>query len=162
MTEVDLSPRHDDVPAGGGRKRIRNWAVVGTIVAVLGFVLFQALTSASVYYYNVDEAVAQRADLADGTFRIQGTVVSEPATDASGAITFEVAFNDVKANVRHIGEEPTDLFELAIPVVAEGHWEGDTFVSSQLFVKHSESYVADNPDRIDPDIEQKIVDADAP
>ncbi len=156
MTDLDLTPRPGDDAAGRPRRRVRNWAIMGTLTAVLGFVLFQALTSASVYYYNVDEAVAQRAELADRTFRMQGTVVSEPMTGADGAITFDVAFNDTTATVRHIGEEPTDLFELAIPVVAEGHWDGSIFVSRLLQVKHSESYVADNPDRVDPEVEERL------
>ncbi len=156
MTEpIDLSPRSIGSP-GGDRRSVRNIAIVGTLVVVLGFVLFKAVTSASVYYYNVDEAVAQRAETGDRTFRLQGTVVSEPVTEASGEIVFNVAFNDVETTVRHIGDEPTDLFELSIPVVAEGHWEGDVFVSRQLLVKHSESYVADNPDRIDEEIESQI------
>ncbi|MEZ5375527.1 MAG: cytochrome c maturation protein CcmE [Acidimicrobiales bacterium] len=157
--DIDLTPR-----AGGGatteRKSLRNIGIVGTLVVVLGFVLFKAVTSASVYYYNVDEALDRQAELADRTFRLQGTVVTEPQTDASGAILFDVAFNDERVSVRHVGEEPTDLFELSIPVVAEGHFEGDVFVSRQLLIKHSESYVADNPDRIDPEIESKIDDAD--
>lgn len=154
MTEsIDLSPRGDgDAPARKGRSW-RNITIVGTLIVVLGVVLFQAITSASVYFYNVDEAVADRAELGDRTFRLQGTVVSEPETDASGALVFNVGYNDVQATVRHVGEEPTDLFELSIPVVAEGHWEGDVFVSRQLLVKHSESYVEDNGDRLD-DAEQ--------
>lgn len=156
MTEpIDLSPRAAG-DAGRERRSFRNAAIVGTLVVVLGFVLFKALTSASVYFYNVDEAVEQRAELGDSTFRLQGTVVSEPVTEATGEIVFDVAFNDTIATVRHIGEEPTDLFELAIPVVAEGHWEGEVFVSRQLLVKHSESYVADNPDRIDEDVEATL------
>ncbi len=156
MTEpIDLSPRAAG-DAGRERRSFRNVAIVGTLVVVLGFVLFKALTSASVYFYNVDEAVEQRAELGDSTFRLQGTVVSEPVTEATGEIVFDVAFNDTIATVRHIGEEPTDLFELAIPVVAEGHWEGEVFVSRQLLVKHSESYVADNPDRIDEDVEATL------
>ncbi len=156
MTEpIDLSPRAAG-DAGRERRSFRNAAIVGTLVVVLGFVLFKALTSASVYFYNVDEAVEQRAELGDSTFRLQGTVVSEPVTENTGEMVFDVAFNDTIATVRHIGEEPTDLFELAIPVVAEGHWEGDVFVSRQLLVKHSESYVADNPDRIDEDVEATL------
>ncbi len=120
---------------------------MGGVVAILGFVLFQALTSARVFFRNVDEAVAERAELGDTTFRMQGVVVTEPAEDARGAITFAVSFNDVDATILHVGEEPSDLFELGMPVVVDGHWEDDVFVSQQILVKHSESYVADNEDR---------------
>ncbi len=153
--DIDLTPRSGS-GAAGERRSYRNIAIMGTLVVVLGFVLFKAVTSASVYYYNVDEALDRRAELADRTFRLQGTVVTEPATDTSGAIVFDVAFNDETVEVRHVGEEPTDLFELSIPVVAEGHFEGDVFVSRQLLIKHSEAYIADNPDRIDTEIESKL------
>ncbi len=153
--ELDLTPR-SEAGATKERRSFRNVAILGSLTVVLGFVLFKAVTSASVYYYNVDEALDRQAELADRTFRLQGTVVTEPTTDASGAILFDVAFNDEEVAVRHVGEEPTDLFELSIPVVAEGHFEGDLFVSRQLLIKHSESYVADNPDRIDAEIESKL------
>ncbi len=154
MTELDLTPASPDDSPGG--RSYRNIAVVAVFVAVLGFVLFQAVTSATVYFYNADEAVAQRDEIGNKTFRLQGVVASEPATDSSGRITFEVAFNDVAVTVHHVGAEPTDLFERGVPVVAEGHWVGDTFQSDQLLIKHSESYVADNPDRIDEEIESKL------
>ena len=74
-------------------------------------------------------------------------MVNEPVEDESGALVFNVGHNGVQATVRHVGEEPTDLFEVGIPVVAEGRWDGDAFESQQLLVKHSEAYVADNGDR---------------
>lgn len=123
--------------------------IVGSIVLVLAFVLFKAVTSASVFFYNVDEAVAEQAGLGDRTFRMQGVVVSNPVKDDAGIITFQVSFNDVEAEVRHIGEEPTDLFEIGMPVVIEGHWDGRVFESSQILVKHSETYIADNEDNED-------------
>lgn len=150
MTELDLTP---DSPSAGrsgrssGGARIRNWLLVAVVVVALGFVLAQALTSARVYFLNVDEAVAQKAELGDDTFRMQGVVASDRSTDASGAMVFTVEFNDVAAEVTHIGEEPTDLFEWGQAVVVEGRWDGDRFVSNQILVKHSESYVAENEDR---------------
>lgn len=149
--DLDLTPRTASELADGGRGgfRVRNWLIGGAVAAVLGFLLFQALTSARVYFYNVDEAVERRDELADRTFRMQGTVVSEVAEQETGALVFTVAFDDASAQVRHVGPEPTDLFELGIPVVVEGRWQGDEFVSDQILVKHSEEYVEDNPDRID-------------
>ena len=155
MTELDLTPASPDDSASNGRS-LRNIVVVGVFVAVLGFVLYQAVSSASVYFYNVDEAVAQRDEIGDKTIRLQGVVTSEPATDASGRITFVVTYNGVDATVYHVGAEPTDLFERDVPVVAEGHWIDEVFQSDQLLIKHSESYVAENPDRIDEDVEAKL------
>ena len=41
------------------------------------------------------------------------------------------------------------MFKPNIPVVLEGHWSStsDVFESDRILVKHSEKYVADNPDR---------------
>lgn len=152
MTDVDLSPR--ELPSAPPRRRLRNWLIMGVLGLALAGILYQALTSARVFFYNVDEAIARRDELGDRTFRIQGTVMNEPVSDGAGAMVFTIAFNDESTEVRHVGDEPSDLFEVGIPVVAEGHWEADGFVSRQLLVKHSESYVEDNPERIDYEVEQ--------
>jgi len=143
LTEMDLSPR--DLPAP--RRFKANWIVIGALLAAGVFVITQALNSATVFYLNVDEALEQRAELVDDTFRMQGSVVTEPATTDTGAIEFEVGFNGQTTRVSHVGEEPTDLFALGQSVIVEGRFVGDVFQSTQILVKHSESYVADNEDR---------------
>ncbi len=146
--DLDLTPKQvDDDVVSGPKRKWRNWLIVGLFAGALCVLLFQALTSARVFFYNVDEAVAERVELGDSTFRLQGTVVDEPVEDSTGAMIFTVGHNGVQATVRHIGEEPTDLFEVGIPVVAEGRWDGEAFESQQLLVKHSEAYVADNDER---------------
>jgi len=35
-----------------------------------------------------------------------------------------------------------------MPVVLEGKFEGDGFASDRILVKHSETYVADHPERV--------------
>lgn len=148
MTDLDLTPR--DVPSGGSGS-LRNWLIIGTLAVVAGFVLFQALTSARVYFLNVDEAVAQRAELGDDTFNMQGTVISEPVSTGD-AMVFTITFGGEDARIRHVGAEPTDLFKVGEQVVAKGHWEGTEFVSNQLLVKHSEEYVEQNPDRLNSEL----------
>lgn len=147
VAPIDLTPR--DLPAAPKRRSMRNWVIVGALAIVLVGILYQALTSVRVFFYNVDEAIARKGELGTETFRIQGTVMNEPA-NVDGAMVFTIAFNDETAEVRHVGDEPSDLFEVGIPIVAEGHWEGAAFESKQLLVKHSESYVEDNPDRLVP------------
>ncbi len=131
---------------------MRNRLIVAVIVAALAFVLYQGLTNARVFFYNVDEAIEQRTDLADRTFRMQGTVIRDDGTSETGALLFTVAYNDATADIRHIGPEPSDLFDLGEPVVVEGRWQGDVFESTQILVKHDESYVEDNPNRVDYDL----------
>lgn len=148
MTDLDLTPRPQPAPPRR-RRRVRNFSLVAVVVVALSFVLFQALTSARVYFYNVDEAVDRRTELEDRTFRMQGTVVNNPTRDAQGAYRFEVSHGDARATIHHVGAEPTDLFEVGIPVVVEGRWDGEEFRSQQILVKHSEEYIAENPDRVD-------------
>ncbi|MCP3990817.1 MAG: cytochrome c maturation protein CcmE [Actinomycetia bacterium] len=156
MTDLDLSPRGpaDEGSSSSPRKRsIRNIAVMSILVLVLGFVLFQAITSARVFFLNVDEAVEQRAELGDRNFRMQGTVVSEDGVDDIGALLFDVSFNGETVSVRHTGDEPSSLFAIGEKVVVEGHWQGQVFRSHQILVKHSEEYIEENPDRLDYELE---------
>jgi len=148
LTELDLSPRETPTRASGVGS-LRNWIILGVLMLAAGVVLYQALTTSRVYFLNVDEAVARRAELADDTLNMQGTVITEPTRTSDGSILFTVSFGGAEADVRHIGTEPSSLFAKGERVVAKGHWEGVSFVSSQILVKHSEQYVEDNPDRVD-------------
>ncbi len=159
-TGLDLTPHQP--PAKGflswGSARIRNYAIVGGLALVLGFVLYQAITSARVFFYNVDEAVELRDDLGDQSFRMQGTVISESGGDDVGALLSSIAFNDEVAEVRHVGDEPSGLFANGEKVIVEGHWDGKTFLSHQILVKHSEEYVEDNPERLEYELDIEAVE----
>lgn len=150
---MELTPRTsaESVGAAPVRRRRSPWVYSALAAVSLGLavVVYQSLTSASVYFYNADEAVEQRADLGDKRFRLQGLVVSEH-TPVDDGIEFTVAFNDVDVAVRHRGDPP-ELFDVGTPVVLEGNWEpsGEFFESDRILVKHSEQYEADNPERLD-------------
>jgi cytochrome c-type biogenesis protein CcmE len=125
--------------------------VLAVVIVAVGVVVYQALSSASLYFYNVDEAVAQRDELGDDRFRMQGVVVGAPE-ETAGGIAFEIAFDGEQAAIRHEGDPP-DLFEPGIPVVLEGRWRGTggdaVFASDRILVKHSEEYEAENEERLD-------------
>lgn len=116
-----------------------------------GFIIRQALGTATQFYYNADEAVRNRNALGQKRFRVQGTVVDEPRPTAD-AIIFTIAFNGKRVAVRHTGSEPA-LFKQGLPVVCEGHWEGGkaVFESERILVKHTQSYKKANPDRVGTD-----------
>jgi cytochrome c-type biogenesis protein CcmE len=147
---VDLTPAVDDRPARKSQGRLRLAAVLVVVAAAVGFLLAQGLDSATVYFRNVDEAVADRDDLGDRRFRMQGDVVEGSVREAGGAVSFDVEFNGVTAAVLHRGDPP-DLFQPGIPVVVEGRWDGERFASDLIVVKHSSEYKAENPDRVDPE-----------
>lgn len=150
--ELDLSPR---IPAATARppRRQRSVAVYLALLAVvlgIGFVVLQALDGATLYFRNVDEAVAQRDELGERRFRLQGLVGDDVVVDGD-EVSFTATFNGVDLPVRHTGDPP-DLFGPGQSVVLEGRFDGGSaplFRSDELFVKHSEEYVAENSDRID-------------
>jgi cytochrome c-type biogenesis protein CcmE len=162
---VELTPRTATDPAIAPIRRRSPWAY-GALLAVLlglGVVVYQGLTSASLYFYNADEAVAQRSDLGDRRFRLQGTVLGDSIHPTDQGVDFTVAFDGVAVDVHHDGDPP-ELFQPGIPVVLEGKWDpsGDRFLSDTILVKHSEQYEADNEDRIDAAKSGGAVDTTAP
>ena len=155
--EIDLTPRtppagHDGRGAAMGRRRTSPlaWVVLAVVVAGLGFVVLNGLSGATLYFRNADEAVAQREELGTRRFRLQGLVVADAVTDGDVS-SFEVTFNGVDVPVRSTDGIPS-LFQPGRPVVMEGHFaEGADvlFLADRIFVKHDETYEADNGDRID-------------
>lgn len=150
---LDLTPRQAPLVRGGDdqtRKRILVGAFLGVLLLVLGAVAWQGLSNAALYFRTADEAVAQRDELGDRRFRIEGTVVPGSVEPDGVAVRFVIESNDVQVAVAHQGDPP-DLFQEDIPVVLEGRWSqsDDVFESDGILVKHTEEYEADNPDRTD-------------
>lgn len=146
---IDLTPRTGSRPGPRRPGRTVRLAVLGGLLAVAaGFLLWRGLDDAALYYRNADEAVAQRAQLADRRFRLQGRVVPGTVTETPTGVAFTVEHNGATVDVHHTGDPP-QLFAEGIRVVVEGRFDGDVFVSDRILVKHSESYEAEHPDRVD-------------
>jgi cytochrome c-type biogenesis protein CcmE len=144
---VDVTPRTQPAPV-----RRRNPAAIALLVVVLlggGFVVFNGLRSATLYYYNADEAVAKKAELGDKRFRVQG-LVTDSVEHSGDTVRFAITFNGATVSVQHMGDPP-ELFRPGIPVVLEGRWDGDVFASDRILVKHSSEYKERNPDRVSSD-----------
>lgn len=127
--------------------RGRLWIAGVVVLAALGFLVFQGLGNATLYFRTADEAVAQRAELGDRRFRIEGDVVDGSVRQVGNDVSFTLTKNAVEVPVRHKGDPP-ELFRPGIPVVLEGRFQGDHFSSDRIMVKHSETYVAKNPERV--------------
>jgi cytochrome c-type biogenesis protein CcmE len=133
--------------------------VLAVVLVAVGVVAYQGLTSASLYFYNADEAVLQREELGDKRIRVQGVVQTEAEPVDDGQIAFTIEFNDVPIRVVHDGAPP-ELFAAGTPVVLEGRWSqlpadyrgpkpDVPFMSDEILVKHDEQYEAENEDRLD-------------
>jgi cytochrome c-type biogenesis protein CcmE len=154
--------RSDDTPPDAGDLRLtprsaaaprrRRWWAIAVIVLILGglaFVATKALSDASLFFYNADEAIAKRDELGDSRFRLQGTVQEGSVVDIGDGVDFVVAFNGAEVVVHHRGDPP-EMFESGEPVVLEGRWDrtADVFTSDRMLVKHDEQYDAENQERI--------------
>ncbi len=129
------------------KQRRRLWLAGTVVLAALGFLVFQGLGNATVYFRTADEAVAQRSSLGTRRFRLEGTVVSGSVAESRGDVAFRVANNGVEVPVVHRGDPP-EMFRADVPVVLEGHFHGNGFASDRILVKHSENYEADHPERV--------------
>ncbi len=138
-----------DVPTQRAPGRHRLWAAGAVIAVALGVLLFQGLGEATVYFKTADEAVAQKEDLDDKRFRLEGAVVPGTVAATPGRVAFAVRGpGGGTVDVVHQGDPP-ELFQPDIPVVLEGRWDGDLYASDRIMVKHTSEYRAENPDRVD-------------
>jgi cytochrome c-type biogenesis protein CcmE len=146
---LDLSPREVETRR---QRRRRGWWPVVVLVLVLvaaGYVVSKALTSASLFFYTADEAVAKRPELGNKDFRIEGTVLAGSVHRTTDGANFTIVYNCVEVPVDHSGDPPA-LFKPGEPVVLEGHWDPSKaalFDSDLMLVKHSGTYDAANPGR---------------
>ena len=143
--DLDLPPRAR--PPQRRRTLLVTLALV-LVVAVSPDMGAESPARSSLFFLNADEAVEQRDDLGDDRFRLQGTVVDGSISEEAGDVSFSVVFNDVTVQVAHRGDPP-ELFQPDIPVVLEGQWNGETFASDRILVRHSAEYEADNGERLD-------------
>ena len=134
--------------APGRSQNRRRLIIVGLVVlAALGFLVVRGLGNATLYFRTADEAVAQKQQLGTKRFRIEGTVVAGTVKEQSNRVAFNIESKGVVVPVSHQGDPP-ELFKPNIPVVLEGNFQGDTFDSDRIMVKHSEDYIAQHPNRV--------------
>jgi cytochrome c-type biogenesis protein CcmE len=145
---VELTPRPAPL-APARRRNLGAMAVLVVVLVALGFIVFEGLSNATLYFYNADEAVQRQADLGTKRFRIQGTVQPGSREPTPDGVTFFIVFDRVPVEVHHVGDPP-ELFKEGIPVVLEGRWsdDGRYFASDRIMVKHSSDYVAKNSERL--------------
>lgn len=123
---------------------------LAVIVVALAFLVVKGLTGALNYYDTVDEALHHRGLLGTTTFNLEGTVVPGSIAATAVGTNFTIKGDHGTVFVENSGTPP-QLFAANIPVVVSGHFTSPTsttFVSDQILVKHSASYIAAHPGRV--------------
>jgi cytochrome c-type biogenesis protein CcmE len=147
---VDVTPRDEGAPYRPRRRpNPAAYALLALVVIGLGVVLFQGLNNAALYYRNADEALADKPSLGTSRFRVQGTV-QDDVKQVDGEVDFTISFNGASIPVHHRGDPP-ELFKAGVPVVLEGHFQGDFYESDRILIKHTAEYKESNPDRVSTD-----------
>lgn len=149
--QLDLTPREVG-PRRARRRRPWIYLVGIALVVGIGLVLFNGLENATTYFYNVDKAVAERKELGDKRFRMQGNVLDGTITHDGDRTDFTLAFGGKQVRVVHTGDVP-ELFQPAIPVVIEGSFvdsgsSAPEFHSDRILVRHDSTYTEKHSDRI--------------
>ncbi len=120
------------------------------LVAALVFLLVEGLGSSLNYFDTVDQATAHRASLGTTTFRLEGVVDPDSITATKDGTNFTISEGSNRVTVHNVGSPP-QLFQPNIPVVVVGHFApgaAPLFLSDQILVKHSASYIAAHPNRV--------------
>ena len=157
--ELDLTPRNRDAQKRGSRSVPT--AVIVVLLAVIGFVLFQGLSGATLSVRTADQAVVDRGDTGDRRFRITGSpiAVTDENYELNGetAVRFSIACDGVAVDIVHRGNV-AEAFQLGVPVVLEGRWadaaavgepwdaganDGYYFDSDRMLVEHDNEYRED-------------------
>ncbi len=142
-------PPADRPPVAVTRPRhTARYVVVGLVlVGALAFLLAKGLGTALDFYLPADQAAAQKAQLGDKTFNLEGVVEPGSIHSTASGVDFVVTTGATRVTVHNTGSPP-QLFQSNIPVIAVGHFSGDVFASDQILVKHSSTYIAQHPSRV--------------
>jgi len=112
------------------------------VVAIVGsgFLAMSAIGQRASYFYSPSDIA--RVGVPSGSARLGGMVKPGSLTHAADGVTlrFVVFDGPSEVAVRYAGIPP-DLFKEGSGVVAEGKFEGTTFVASNLLAKHDERYM---------------------
>jgi len=126
--------------------RPRYLAVIAVFAAAVAFLISQVGGSLD-YFDTVDQAIAHKASLGSQTFRLEGLVVPGTVHRTGSGVDFVAAGTEHRIEVVNFGNPP-QLFQPDIPVVVVGHFSGAMFVSNQIIVDHSATYIEQYPNRV--------------
>ena len=122
-----------------GQRQFVLFGIAGVVALVVGITIV-GLNDNLTYYLYPNEAVSQRADFPDGErFRLAGQVVDGSLQEDDDDLVFEVTDGSATVPVVLV-DTPPPLFDEQVPVLLEGYWSGDVFVSDKAIIRHDENY----------------------
>ena len=132
------------------QRRARLLVVFALLAGAIAYLLVEGLGSSLDYFDTVSQALAHRTTIGTTVFRLEGLVVPGSVRRTALGADFEVSGGGREVAVHNVGSPP-QLFQPDIPVVVVGHFaskSSDLFVSDQIMVKHSPTYIAEHPTRV--------------
>lgn len=108
-------------------------------VAIVAVVVLALILSNNVVYYRTVSEALERRDTDRSRFRLAGVVVDDSVVETRDGVAFDVTDGKIVAHVVAHGDPP-DLFKDGAPILAEGKWEGSTFETNRLMIKHGSTY----------------------
>lgn len=113
---------------------------IGGVVALVVTITALGLNQNITYYLYPTEAVEQHAHFDDGErFRLAGLVVDGSLVEGEDMLEFGVTDGGATIPVV-LSAAPPPLFDEGVPVLLEGSWDGNTFISDHALVRHDENY----------------------
>ncbi len=113
------------------------------LLTVVLVVLLINLSSSLVYFVTPTELLDSTVD--DGRRRLGGQVEPGSVEVRAATVSFRVTDGRRSVAVVHRGA-PQQLFQEGIGVVVEGRWDGSTFRSDTMLVRHDEQYRTEDGD----------------
>jgi cytochrome c-type biogenesis protein CcmE len=115
------------------------WGIAALLCIGAAIWMLVLLQDNVVFFEPVSRAIEKREAQGDRAFKMSGSVVPGTIEEHAEEVRFVLTEGGALANVRFSGSPP-DLFADCAPVVVEGNWDGRTFVSDELLIKHGNEY----------------------
>ncbi len=119
------------------------WLAAVLVIAVgFGLALFKVFNDNLVFFYTPTQILSGDTPQGEKSYRLGGMVeVGSVQREADSLmVSFVVSDQVSRVPVKFNGIVP-DLFKEGTGVVADGQWDGQTFVASEVLAKHDEEYM---------------------
>ncbi len=118
----------------------RYWKFLVPAVLVLGLlVVLLATLSSNLVYFRTPTELLTEVDASADRLRLGGQVVAGTVAEQGETLLLTVTDGRESTAVIHDGVVP-QLFEEGQGVIVEGVWDGSTFHSDTMLIRHDEQY----------------------